>query len=189
MASCTPRIHPRPSRVWQQRNSSDWFESGSRRLPAHGGVWYGVVWCTPRLVYTTSSSTPILWLAATTSILSVYRPSCLTVRVLLVLVSDCICQTQVRQNNYWDGNAVYHSMPINSKLWHKLNFQSLLPSLSRMVLRDFMSLTREWFSWNQFKDSDKLTPLFCSIAMAECIEPGTWTFGRNYLLAEAKIYY
>ena len=142
-----------------------------------------------RLVYTTSSSTPILWLAATTSILSVDKPSCLTVRVLLVLVSDCFCQTQVRQNNYWDGNAVYHSMPINSKLWHKLNFQSLLPSLSRMILRDFMSLTREWFSWNQFKDSDKLTPLFCSIAMAECIEPGTWTFGRNYLSAEAKIYY
>ena len=35
----------------------------------------------------------------------------LTIRVLLVLVSDCIvsvciCQTEVKQNKYWDGHAV-----------------------------------------------------------------------------------
>ena len=40
---------------------------------------------------------------------SVDKPTCLTIKVLLVLVSDCICQTQVKQIKYWGGNAVYTS--------------------------------------------------------------------------------
>ena len=79
---------------------------------AYVGSFVGQCWIhnTAQHNFSGSYANSVVFVAVISSFwTSVDKPTCLTIKVLLVLVSDCICQTQVKQIKYWGGNAVYTS--------------------------------------------------------------------------------
>ena len=80
---------------------------------------------------------------------SVDKPTCLTIKVLLVLVSDCICQTQVKQIKYWGGNAVYTSPEELTNDDVSMNREEELICYSWSYMSDSSSNRRQSFSWQE----------------------------------------